>query len=177
MKDLIIFGEPYWLTARTLENRLSSISFAFLDKDRSRLKDMLHDPPFMFRHQTRIYKFLSRPLIQQCQKCWSLDHATGNCHRGDVTICPICGGLHSHEQHHGWCPNAARHTDLHCTCPPACINCRRARKLAKGHCYDPVQPPFFFSFSYLFSHMTLHHMVRHLTCHLTSFYHVTTLLF
>ena len=113
MKDLIIFGEPYWLTARNPENRLGSISFAFLDEDGSRLKDMTRNPPFMFGRQTRIRKFVSRPLIQQCQHCWSLDHATGNCHRGDkAIICPICGGAHSHEQHHGRCPNAAHHTDL-----------------------------------------------------------------
>jgi len=101
MKDLIIFGEPYWLTARTPENRLSSISFAFLDEDGSRLKDIFCNPPFMFGHQTCIHKFLSHLLIQQCQRCWSLDHATGNCRRGDVVICPICGRSHSHEQHHG----------------------------------------------------------------------------
>ena len=69
MKDLIIFGEPYWLMARNPENRLGSISFAFLDKDGSRLKDMTRNPPFMFGRQTRIRKFLSRPLIQQCQRC------------------------------------------------------------------------------------------------------------
>ena len=134
MKDLIIFGEPYWLTARNPENRLGSISFTFLDEDGSRLKDMTRNPPFMFGRQTRIRKFISRPLIQQCQHCWSLDHATGNCRRGEnAIICPICGGAHSHEQHHGRCPNAARHTDLRCTCPPTCINCRRAQKPAKGH--------------------------------------------
>ena len=134
MKDLIIFREPYWLMTRNLENCLGSISFAFLDEDRSHLKDMTHNPPFMFGRQTHIHKFVSCPLIQQCQCCWSLDHTTSGCRQGDnAVICPICGGAHTHEQHHGRCPNATHHTDLHCTCPPTCINCRHAQKLAKGH--------------------------------------------
>ena len=124
MKDLIIFGEPYWLMARNPESCLGLISFAFLDEDGSCLKDMTCNPLFMFGRQTRIRKFVSCPLIQQCQHCWSLDHATQSCHRDEkVVVCLICGGQHTHDQHHGRCPNATCHTDLRCTCPPACINC------------------------------------------------------
>jgi len=124
MKDLILFGDPYWLMARNPESCLGSISFAFLDEDGSRLKDMTHNPPFMFGHQTRIRKFVSCPLIQQCQRCWSLDHTTQTCRKNKkAVVCLICGGEHTHNQHHSCCPNSACHTDLRCTCPPTCINC------------------------------------------------------
>jgi len=41
LKDLILLGDPYWLTARQPNARHGSISVAFLDPDGSHLKDIM----------------------------------------------------------------------------------------------------------------------------------------
>jgi len=41
LKDLILLGDPYWLTARHQNARHGSISVAFIDQDGSCLKDIM----------------------------------------------------------------------------------------------------------------------------------------
>ena len=75
LKDLILLGEPYWLTARHPNARHRSISVAFLDPDSSRLKDIMRNPPFLFGNRTtHPQKYEARPLISQCDRCWMLGH-------------------------------------------------------------------------------------------------------
>jgi len=135
LKGLIILRDPYWLTARNAGARHGSISFSFIDEDGSRLKDMIRNPPFLFGNRTtKVRKFVSRPLISQCERCWALGHDSTRCRRPPATlVCSLCGGAHKDEEHPKRCPNVSKHTDIHCTCPPTCINCRRARKPAGGH--------------------------------------------
>ena len=67
LKDLILLGDLYWLTARHPNARHGSISVAFLDPDGLRLKDIMHNPPFLFGNRTtRPQKYEARPLISQC---------------------------------------------------------------------------------------------------------------
>jgi len=70
LKDLILLGEPYWLTARQPNSCHGSISVAFLDPDGSHLKDIMRNPPFLFGNRTtRPCKYEARPLISQCERC------------------------------------------------------------------------------------------------------------
>jgi len=135
LKDLILLGEPYWLMARQPNARHGSISVAFLDPDGSRLKDILQNPPFMFRNRTtRPHKYEARPLISQCVRCWALGHDVSRCSRPkDTIVCPICAGAHAKDEHHKKCQVVSKHTEVYCTCPIVCINCRHAWKPAKGH--------------------------------------------
>ena len=135
LKDLILLGEPYWLMARTPNARHGSISFAFLDPDGSRLKDILRNPPFLFGNRsTRPRKYKACPLISQCVRCWALGHNVSRCPcPKDTVVCPICAGAHAKDEHHKKCQAVSKHTEVYCTCPIVCINCRRARKPAKGH--------------------------------------------
>jgi len=135
LKDLILLGEPYWLTARHPNARHGSISIAFLDPDGSRLKDILRNPPFLFGNRTtRPRKYEACPLISQCERCWALGHEVARCPRPkDTIVCPICAGAHAKEEHHKKCQAVSKHTKVYCTCPITCINCRWARKPAKGH--------------------------------------------
>ena len=135
LKDLILLGDPYWLTARQPNSRHGSISVAFLDPDGSRLKDIMRNPPFMFGNRTtRPRKYEARPLISQCERCWALGHDSPRCPRPkDTVVCPICAGAHTKNKHHKKCQVVSKHTEVYCTCPIVCINCRRARKPAKGH--------------------------------------------
>ena len=135
LKDLILLGEPYWLTARQPNSRHGSISVAFLDPDGSRLKDILRNPPFMFGNRTtRPRKYEARPLISQCERCWALGHESSRCpHPKDTVVCPICAGAHMKDEHHKKCQAVSKHTEVYCTCPIVCINCRWAHKPAKGH--------------------------------------------
>ena len=135
LKDLIIFGDPFWLTARHPNARHGSISLAFFDPDGARLKDIMCNPPFLFGNRTtKPRKYESRPLISQCDRCWMLGHESQHCPRPkDTVICPICAGQHAKSEHHKKCQAVSKHTEVFCTCPVTCINCRRARKLAQGH--------------------------------------------
>jgi len=135
LKDLILLGDPYWLTARQPNSRHGSILVAFLDPDGSRLKDIMRNPPFMFGNRTtRPCKYEARPLISQCVRCWALGHDISRCPRPkDTLVCPICAGAHAKDEHHKKCQAVSKHTKVYCTCPIVCINCRQAWKPAKGH--------------------------------------------
>ena len=135
LKDLILLGDSFWLTARHPNARHGSISVAFLDPDGTCLKDILRNPPFLFGNRTsRPRKYESRPLILQCECCWMLGHESSHCPRPkDTVVCPICAGTHTKDKHHKKCQAVSKHTKVYCTCPVICINCRRARKPAKGH--------------------------------------------
>jgi len=135
LKDLILLGDPYWLTARQPNSRHGSISVAFLDPDGSRLKDIMRNPPFLFGNRTtRPRKYEARPLIMQCSRCWALGHDVSRCPRPkDTVVCPICAGAHAKDEHHKKCQAVSKHTEVYCTCPIVCINCRRAQKPAAGH--------------------------------------------
>ena len=135
LKDLIMFGDPFWLTARHPNARHGSISIAFFNPDRMRLKDIMRSPPFLFGNRTtKPRKYKSRPLISQCDRCWMLGHESQRCPRPkDAVICPICAGQHTKSEHHKKCQVVSKHTEVFCTCPVTCINCRCTRKPAQGH--------------------------------------------
>jgi len=135
LKDLILLGDPYWLTARQPNACHGSISVAFLDPDGSHLKDIMRNPPFLFGNRTtRPCKYEAHPLISQCVRCWALSHDVSHCpHPKDTIVCPICAGAHAKDEHHKKCQAVSKHTEVYCTCPIVCINCCRACKPAKGH--------------------------------------------
>ena len=118
---LLIFGDPYWLTARAEGSCHGSISFAFLDKDGSRLQRMIRNPPYMFGNRTsKVRKYVSRPLLSECTRCLRLGHTEQRCHSPpSVIVCPICGNGHKEEEHAAKCPNVAKHVGVACTCPPS----------------------------------------------------------
>jgi len=95
----------------------------------------MRNPPFLFGNRTtRPCKYEARPLITQCVRCWALGHESSRCPRPkDTIVCPICAGAHAKDEHHKKCQAVSKHTEVYCTCPIVCINCRRARKPAKGH--------------------------------------------
>jgi len=135
LKDLILLGDPYWLMARHQNARHGSISVAFIDQDGSRLKDIMQNPPFLFGNRTsRPRKYKSRPLISQCDRYWQLGHLSSRCSRPkDTLICLLCAGQHTKDEHHKKCQAVSKHTEVYCTCPHVCINCRQACKPAQGH--------------------------------------------
>jgi len=135
LKDLVLLGNPYWLTARHPNARHGSISIVFLDQDGSRLKDIMCNLPFMFGNRmSKPRKYKARPLISQCDCCWMLGHTSAHCpHPKDTVVCPICAGQHAQNEHHKKCQAISKHTEVYCTCPTVCINCRRAKKPAQGH--------------------------------------------
>ena len=135
LKDLIMFGDPFWLTARHPNACHGSISLAFFDPDRTCLKDIMRNLPFFFGNRTtKPCKYESRPLISQCDRCWMLGHKSQHCPRPkDTVICPLCASQHAKSEHHKKCQAVSKHTEVFCTCPVTCINCCHTRKLAQGH--------------------------------------------
>jgi len=135
LKDLILLGDLYWLTARHPNARHGSISVAFLDPDGTCLKDIMRNPPFLFGNRSTCpRKYKACPLISQCKRCWMLSHDSSCCLRPkDTVVCLICAGAHAKDEHHKKCQAVSKHTEVYCTCPIVCINCRRVRKPAKGH--------------------------------------------
>ena len=135
LKDLILLGDPFWLTARNLNAHHGSISVAFLDPDGMRLKDIMCNPLFLFGNCTsQPCKYESRPLISQCDCCWMLGHESSRCScPKDTIVCLICVGAHAKDEHHKKCQAVSKHTEVYCTCLIICINCRRAKRHAAGH--------------------------------------------
>ena len=95
----------------------------------------MQNPLFLFgNHTTRPQKYELHPLISQCDRCWQLGHVSSHClHPKDMLICPLCAGQHAKDEHHKKCQAVSKHTEVYCTCPLVCINCRRAHKLAQSH--------------------------------------------
>ena len=135
LKDLIMFGDLFWLMARHPNARHGSISLAFFDPDGTCLKDIMRNPPFLFGNRTtKPRKYKSRLLITQCDHCWMLGHELQHCPcPKDTVICPLCAGQHAKSEHHKKCQAVSKHTEVFCTCPITCINCRHACKPAQGH--------------------------------------------
>jgi len=133
---LQVIQQPKWLRSTlTAEQTQSSIIFAFLDEDGSRLQRLLARPIFLFGGPCVIKLFNSLPLIKQCDRCHSLGHDVQHCRRPkNAIICPLCGGHHLAKDHGFKCANAKAHlTSLSCTCPPMCINCKAKGLKPVGH--------------------------------------------
>ena len=133
---LRVIQQPRWLRSTlSAEQTHSSIIFAFLDEDGSRLKRLLARPLFLFGGPCVVKLFNSLPLIKQCDRCHALGHDVQRCRRPkNSIICPLCGGHHLAKDHGFKCANTNTHrTSLSCTCPPMCINCKAKGLKSVGH--------------------------------------------
>jgi len=133
---LRVIQQPKWLRSTlTAEQTQSSIIFAFLDEDGSRLRRLLSRPLFLFGGPCVVKLFNSLPLIKQCNRCHALGHTIQYCRRPkNSLICPLCGGHHLAKDHGFKCVNAKAHLQsLSCTCPPSCINCKAKGLKTVGH--------------------------------------------
>ena len=101
-QDLLIFGDPYWLTARSAGSRHSSILVAFLDEDGSRFQRIVRNPPYLFGNRSmKPHKYVSRPFLTKCSCCLQLGHTASQCRSPpSVIVCPICHGGRREEEHH-----------------------------------------------------------------------------
>jgi len=152
---LQVIQQPKWLRSTlTAEQTQSSILFAFLDEDGSRLKRLISQPVFLFGAPCAVKLFNSLPLIRQCDRCHALGHTIQFCRRPKNTIiCPLCAGYHLAKDHGFKCANAKAHrTSLSCTCPPTCINCKAKGLKPVGHVARDLSCPL----RKLFRHMDNH---------------------
>jgi len=141
---LRVIQQPKWLCSTlAAEQTQSSIIFAFLDKDGSRLQRLLSQPLFLFGGPCVIKLFNSLPLIKQCNCCHSLGHDIQHCrHPKNAIICPLCAGHHLAKDHGFKCANAKAHlTSLSCTCPLLCINCKAKGLKSVGHVTQDLSCP------------------------------------
>jgi len=134
-QGLLVVSPPKWLRSTLdAEKTHSSILFAFVDEDGSRLAHLIQSPIFLFSSPCTAKLFNSLPLVRQCDRCHKLGHSTERCHAPkNVVICPVCGGKHAARDHTNKCPTGNKHTDLYCRCPQSCFNCVAARLPGKGH--------------------------------------------
>ena len=140
---LMVISPPKWLRSSIdAEKSHSSILFAFLDEDGSRLARLTKSPLFLFGSPCIAKLFSSLPLVRQCDRCHKLGHSTERCRAPkNAVICPVCGGKHTAHDHAHHCPTGKNHTDLYCRCPVSCINCIAAHLPGKGHISrDPACP-------------------------------------
>jgi len=133
---LCVIQQPRWLrSTMEAEKTHSSVIFAFLDEDGSRLKRLTAHPIYLFGAPCVVKLFNSLPLIKQCDRCHALGHVIQYCRRPkNAIICPLCGGHHLAKDHGFKCVNAKAHLhSLSCTCPPSCINCKAKGLKSVGH--------------------------------------------
>ena len=135
-KGLCIIAPPRWLRQTLPTDAVTaSITFAIIDPDGNATSRIIKQPPSLFGATSRAIRFVSKPVMRQCTRCWRLSHTESRCPRpANTLVCPICGGRHKADEHHAKCPNRATHTDhIRCTCKPSCIGCRQARLPCAGH--------------------------------------------
>ena len=135
-RDLTLFCPPRWLKADApLEAAHGSVVVTFLDDDGARTRNILQTPVYMFGGRARACKFNPLPLLQQCDRCWRLGHASKRCPKPKaLTVCSICGAAHQAADHQFKCSGMNRHSSLKCGCPRKCINCARENTAeAAGH--------------------------------------------
>ena len=134
--DLTMFCPPHWLKASIPEDAIhSSVIVTFLDEDRTRTRDIIRYPQYMFGGCVRIAKFNALPLLLQCNCCWRLGHESRHCPKAKaLVICSICGGAHKAADHQFRCSGMSTHTSLKCGCPRKCLNCTRENPaFTEGH--------------------------------------------
>ena len=143
-QGLTIVSPPRWLRASLeVEKVHSSIVFAFLDEDGTKLPALTKNPLYLFGSKCQAVLFNSLPLVRECGICHRLNHSTDRCSykNKNVTICYLCGGRHPSTEHHVKCPTAKTHKHLHCDCTHFCINCKAANLKSTGHvCIDTACP-------------------------------------
>ena len=133
-QDLTLVSPPRWVGLDRMKPnaRHGSITFAFIDEDGSRLRQMKQSPPCLFGSFVRPKLAVSKPLIKQCSRCWKLGHLVESCQRkADVVVCFICGAAHRGSEHQFKCPRTNRHDGLKCSCPVVCLNCKKTGHSAK----------------------------------------------
>ena len=142
-QDILCIAPPRWLMAVIPEGKShSSVTFAFIDEDGSRISWMLRQPPSLFGEVVKAKRFESLPVIRQCSCCHALGHSDVCCRLPKGTIvCPVCSGRHAAADHAFKCPQQACHLTLPCDCPRACFNCRKAGLKAVGHISTDLSCP------------------------------------
>ncbi|KAH9962493.1 hypothetical protein BGW80DRAFT_1463515 [Lactifluus volemus] len=132
---------PRWLKPRDrILGNYSSATFAFSDPDHLITDTLFKSPLAMFGKAITVRKFVNRPPLTQCDRCWKLGHMANQpaCKLNqDTTRCYICGKSHNSVDHGAKCPHHKQHKDAGiCDCRPKCINCGK-----EGHlCLDPLCP-------------------------------------
>lgn len=133
---LPIVSPPRWLKANIDRDKIhSSVTFAFIDPDGTRMQVLIRQPLSMFGAVVVAKRFKSQPMIRQCDRCYRLGHTSQRCPRPKTTVvCPICAGTHEVKEHVLKCPGKQTHnTAFECNCTPQCFNCHAAKKPHTGH--------------------------------------------
>lgn len=123
---LNITQNPRWIRPPELiDGFKSSISFAFEDPDGSVLKSVLKTNLFMFGAPVRTKRWVEKPRLRQCTRCWHLGHLITNC-RSPVR-CRLCSDQHAEDVHRSKCTDCRKENrpdSRACDHPARCINCR-----------------------------------------------------
>ena len=119
---------PRWVRpSEFIDGFKSSISFAFEDPDGSNLKSLLKTNLFMFGAPVRAKRWVEKPRLRQCTRCWRLGHLITNCR--SPTRCRICGDHHSEDAHRSKCTACRKENrpdSRPCDHPAHCVNCNGA---------------------------------------------------
>lgn len=123
---LNITQNPRWVRpSEFIDGFKSSISFAFEDPDGSNLKSLLKTNLFMFGAPVRAKRWVEKPRLRQCTRCWRLGHLITNC-RSPIR-CRICGDQHPEDAHRSKCSACRKENrpdSRACDHPALCVNCR-----------------------------------------------------
>jgi len=122
---LNITQKPRWVRpSEFIDGFKSSITFAFEDPDGSNLKSLLKTNLFMFGAPVRAKRWVEKPRLRQCTRCWRLGHLITNC-RSPIR-CRICGDQHSEDAHRSKCTACRKENrpdSRTCDHPARCVNC------------------------------------------------------
>jgi hypothetical protein len=138
IKHLKITQTPRWVRRpQEISGFKSSVSFAFEDPDGSIHSALLKSktPIFMFGAPVSIKRWVDKPRLRQCRRCWRLGHIVPGCK--SPVHCRICGDNHSEESHRDKCKDCRKENctkDRSCDHDPHCINCRQAHPADDANC-------------------------------------------
>jgi hypothetical protein len=137
LKDIKFTQRPDWVRRPAdlvdSNSSCSSCSFAFEDPDGKLGQRILKEQLFMFGAPVRLRRWEEKPRLQQCTKCWGLDHPTRSCRK--QYRCRLCGGNHSEDKHRQRCECCKNKTAEEPCATVKCANC------GDGHYADSVNCP------------------------------------
>jgi hypothetical protein len=138
IKNLKITQAPRWVRCpHEITGFKSSVSFAFEDPDGSIRSSLLKSktPIFMFGAPVTAKRWVNKPRLRQCKRCWRLGHVESGCR--SPARCRICGEKHTEEAHREKCSGCINENSLKnipCTHTAKCVNCSQAHPADDVNC-------------------------------------------
>ena len=136
-QNLFIPGAPTWLQHPNFvaTQDKATVFFAYVDRNNEVTKKATKESIVMFGRQIQFVPVGSKPVVDQCTRCWALGHKNRDCKLvAGVVRCYVCNGSHHGDVHDFECAGKHKSPGV-CDCKFKCSLCGDPKHNASSiHC-------------------------------------------